>query len=88
MVPSNDNSMMSGSQTDVDTPESPTLKLETPNNISDSDGSKSEKSIDHSTAESDQWPRGFKLFLLSGASLVAVFLIALDQVRFLAPDLG
>lgn len=88
MALSNDDAMMSGLQTDVDTPESLTLKLETLNNISDSDGSKSEKSIDYSTAESDQWPRGFKLFLLSGASLVAVFLIALDQVRVLALDPG
>ncbi len=29
----------------------------------------------------DQYPRGSKRILLAGASIVAVFLIALDQVR-------
>ena len=35
----------------------------------------------HQVDDPDQCPHGFKLFLLSGASIAAVFLIALDQVR-------
>ncbi len=31
----------------------------------------------------DQYPHGFRLALLAGSSIVAVFLIALDQVRSL-----
>jgi hypothetical protein len=31
----------------------------------------------------DQYPHGLKLVLLAGASIVAVFLIALDQVSIL-----
>lgn len=31
----------------------------------------------------DQYPHGFRLWLLAGASIVAVFLIALDQVSLL-----
>lgn len=29
----------------------------------------------------DQYPHGYKLVLLAGAAIIAVFLIALDQVR-------
>jgi MFS transporter, DHA2 family, glioxin efflux transporter len=36
----------------------------------------------------DQYPHGLKLILLAGSSLIAVFLIALDQVRcYLFPGL-
>lgn len=31
----------------------------------------------------DQYPHGFRLWLLSGASIIAVFLIALDQVSIM-----
>lgn len=33
--------------------------------------------------EEDQYPHGLKLIILASASIVAVFLIALDQVRSL-----
>lgn len=43
-----------------------------------SDRTTQEKSIHNVT--DDQYPHGLKLVLLAGASIVAVFLIALDQV--------
>ena len=45
---------------------------------SDVDDAEAEKPVQH--IPDDQYPRGLKLVLLAGASLVAVFLIALDQV--------
>ena len=42
--------------------------------VSDSNGVQAEKLGD------EQYPHGLKLVLLAGASIVAVFLIALDQV--------
>ncbi|KAB5546816.1 putative efflux pump antibiotic resistance protein [Coniochaeta sp. 2T2.1] len=38
-----------------------------------------EKPVQTQIEDPDQWPHGFKLVLLSGASIAAVFLIALDQ---------
>jgi MFS transporter, DHA2 family, glioxin efflux transporter len=46
---------------------------------SDSDEANPEKPA-HGVAE-DNYPRGLNFVLLAGASIVAVFLIALDQVR-------
>lgn len=43
----------------------------------------SEKPVDKIT--NDQYPHGFKLWLLTGASLAATFLISLDQVSADSP---
>lgn len=43
-----------------------------------------EETIDKSSSD-DQYPHGLKLSLLAGASVVSVFLIALDQVRIITP---
>ena len=48
---------------------------------SDIHDAEAEKPVQH--IPDDQYPRGLKLVLLAGASLVAVFLIALDQVSTL-----
>ena len=48
------------------------------NTVSDTDGADAEKPIQAMTE--DQYPHGIKLVLLAGASIIAVFLIALDQV--------
>ena len=45
---------------------------------SDSDGA--EVKTYGQGVDDDQYPHGLKLILLAGASLIAVFLIALDQV--------
>lgn len=51
-----------------------------PNKISDSDSDDAETRKAVQQMSDDEYPQGFKLVLLAGASLVAVFLIALDQV--------
>jgi hypothetical protein len=55
----------------------------TPNmkNVGDSDSADLEKPVQDTT--DDQYPHGLKLVALAGASIVAVFLIALDQVSTL-----
>ena len=59
--------------------------ISVPNDTDESDRTSLEKST-HDMAE-DQYPHGLKLVLLAGASIVAVFLIALDQVRTNPPTL-
>jgi hypothetical protein len=55
------------------------------NNVGSSDTAEAhveKERSDHGMAD-DQYPHGLKLALLAGASIVAVFLIALDQVSTL-----
>lgn len=66
---------------DTDSPKSSTLNIPDVNNIGDSDSPHPEKPIQGITE--DQYPHGLKLVLLAGASVVAVFMIALDQVSTL-----
>lgn len=47
-----------------------------------SDAEKTDKTPDQAMADED-YPQGLKLYILAASSLVAVFLIALDQVRLL-----
>ena len=54
------------------------------NNVSDSDNTSREKHI--SKVAGVQYPHGLTLVLLAGASIVAVFMIALDQVSTLVPN--
>lgn len=49
-----------------------------------SDSSGNAKEIDNVPAE-DEYPHGLRLFLLASASIMGVFLISLDQVRFVSP---
>lgn len=51
-------------------------------NAGDTDSKPSEQSPQETSK--DEYPHGLQLVLLAGASLVAVFLIALDQVRISA----
>ena len=60
------------------------LNAVTTNKFSDTDSAESRKPVQHMS--DDQYPHGLKLVLLAGASLVAVFLIALDQVSSLPTD--
>lgn len=55
------------------------------NKVGDSDSETPEKPIE--TIPDDQYPHGLALALLSGAALIAVFLIALDQVS-ISPTLS
>jgi hypothetical protein len=50
-------------------------------NVGDSDSTEPEKSVQIKTK--DDYPHGMKLVLLAGASIIAVFLISLDQVSTL-----
>ena len=56
-----------------------TLNTHDVNQVTESDSEHPEKPIQ--SIPDDQYPHGVKLLLLTGASLVSVFLIALDQVR-------
>lgn len=51
-----------------------------PDKSNDSDNSNAEMTKPDRHMSDDEYPQGFRLVLLAGASLVAVFLIALDQV--------
>jgi hypothetical protein len=53
------------------------------NNAGDSESVLSEKPIQD--APEDQYPTGLKLVVLAGASMVSVFMIALDQVSTPSP---
>lgn len=66
---------------ETDSPKSSTLNIPDVINVGDSDSAHPEKPIQGMT--DDQYPHGLKLVLLAGASIVAVFLIALDQVSTL-----
>jgi hypothetical protein len=61
----------------------PTLTHGDVNHAGDSDSSDPEKCAPVKAIVDDEYPSGLKLVLLSAATLVAVFLIALDQVRTL-----
>lgn len=66
---------------ETDSPKPSTLNNPDVNNVGGSDSEHPEKPAQFMT--DDQYPRGLKLVLLTGASLIAVFLIALDQVSTL-----
>jgi len=51
----------------------------------ENDTSDTEKPIAASSAE-EEYPQGLKLVVLSSATIIAVFLIALDQVCVCVPD--
>jgi hypothetical protein len=53
-------------------------------NIADGESNTSEKHAQH--ISEDQYPHGAKLVILAAASMVAVFMIALDQVSTLPPE--
>ena len=61
-----------------------TLHAASTTKFSDTDSAESRKPVQH--ISDDQYPRGLKLVLLAGASIVAVFLIALDQVSTFPGD--
>jgi hypothetical protein len=63
-------------------PQSSTSKTPTVNNVGGSDTVHPEKPVQG--MPDDQYPHGMKLVFLAGASIVAVFLIALDQVSTLS----
>ncbi len=65
----------------TDSPKPSTLDTLDVNNAGDSASTRREEPI-HDMPD-DQYPHGLKLALLAGASIVAVFLIALDQVSLL-----
>jgi len=58
---------------------SPALNKPDANATSDSDMTTAEKPA-HGVTE-DMYPRGLNFVLLSGSAIIAIFLIALDQVR-------
>jgi len=58
-----------------------TLNTPDVNNVGDSDNTYPGEPVQGMT--DDQYPHGLKLVLLAGASIVAVFLISLDQVSTL-----
>jgi len=62
----------------INSPKPSTLKAPDVNNVGDSDSTRPEKLV-HGMPD-DKYPHGLNLVLLAGASIVAVFLIALDQV--------
>ena len=59
-----------------------TLDAASMDKISDSDSAEPNKPDQHMS--DDQYPHGLKFVLLAGASIIAVFLIALDQVSDLS----
>lgn len=75
---------MAGGETN--SPKASTLDISDVKNISDSDSAHPEKLVQGVT--DDQYPHGLKLVLLAGSSIVAVFLIALDQVSTLPTHAG
>lgn len=72
MAEKNENATMAVA--DADSAKSSTLNAPEENTL----GDKTTTALQESD---DQYPHGTKLVLLAGASLVAVFLTALDQVR-------
>ena len=64
---------------ETDSPKPSTLSTSDVNNVGDSDSAHPEKPVQGMT--DDLYPHGLKLVLVAGASIIAVFLIALDQVR-------
>lgn len=72
---------MGGKETDSPNPSA--LTIPDFNDPGDNGRTVLEKLVED-TADS-QYPHGLKLVLLAGASIVAVFLIALDQVSLPAP---
>ncbi|KAF4626230.1 hypothetical protein G7Y89_g11933 [Cudoniella acicularis] len=66
---------------ETDSPKPSTLNTPDMNNAGDSDSAHPGKPVQGMA--DDQYPHGLKLVLLAGASTVAVFLIALDQVSTL-----
>jgi hypothetical protein len=79
MVVPNEKAAMAVGETD--SPKPSTLNTPDVNNVGDSDSPHPEKPVQG--MPDDQYPRGSKLVLLAGASIVTVFLIALDQVSTL-----
>ena len=69
---------------ETDSPRPSSLNAPDVNNGGDSDSANSGKAVEGMT--DDQYPHGLKLVLLAGASVVAVFLIALDQVSNLSTN--
>ena len=65
-----------------DSPQSSTSKTPIVNNVGGSNTVHPEKPVQG--MPDDQYPHGMKLLFLAGASIVAVFLIALDQVSTLS----
>ena len=80
MVERNEKAALTG-----DAPNSPVQSATTPPSTDrdDSEGSHLEKSDQSTKEEEDQYPHGLKLFSLVGATIVSVFLIALDQVSII-----
>jgi len=62
-----------------ESPKLSTLDIPRVNNVSDSDSANPEKPAVGSMTD-EQYPHGLTLVILAGASIVAVFLISLDQV--------
>jgi len=79
MAVPNEKAIMAVGETDSSKPS--TLNTPGVNNVSDSDSTQPENPVQEMT--DDQYPHGLKLVILTGASIVAVFLIALDQVSTL-----
>lgn len=78
---SSDRAIDAGAVARSDTTESPTIVPGIPHDSTESDSTHLEKPIEVHNDSPDEWPHGFKLVMLAGASLVSVFLVALDQVR-------
>jgi hypothetical protein len=66
---------------DTDASQASTLNTPEVHNVGDGENAQPEKPVQE--MDQDQYPHGMKLVLLAGSSLVAVFLIALDQVSSL-----
>ncbi len=68
---------------ETDSSKSSTLNMsDTKRDVGDSDSALPENTTQGMTE--DQYPHGLRLVLLAGASIIAVFLIALDQVSILS----
>lgn len=63
---------------ETDTSKDETLDTSEVNKVGDGESAQPEKAAQD--MNEDQYPHGLKLVLLAGASIIAVFLIALDQV--------
>lgn len=69
-------------KTTMDVEEMDTVKPSALNSPSENGSTLQEKTTQE--VPDDQYPHGLKLIILAGASVVAVFLIALDQVSILS----
>jgi hypothetical protein len=76
MAVTNEKAAMTGAETDSPKP----LNLNHPNKDSGGDGHSSNLDFPVRAMTDDNYSHGLKLVILAGASLIAVFLIALDQV--------